>query len=62
MLGNVLEMESKFLVQLAKSCCGLVESVPPAVAEDVIGLSEASKDSNASISAVLGGVPSHILA
>jgi hypothetical protein len=61
MLGNVLEMESKVLVQLAQSCCGLVESVPPIVAEDVIGMAEASKEINASMSSVLGGVPNDIL-
>ena len=39
-LGKQLEMETKFLVQLAHSSCGLVESVPPFVAEDVIGIAE----------------------
>jgi hypothetical protein len=35
-LANMLQMESKFLIQLAQSCCGLVESVPPVVAEEVL--------------------------
>jgi hypothetical protein len=30
-----LDMDMTFLVQLALSCCGLVESVPPAVAEEM---------------------------
>ena len=35
-LGTVLQVEPKFLVQLAQSCCGLVESLPPSIAEDII--------------------------
>lgn len=30
-----LDIERKFIVQLAESCCGLVESIPPLVAEEI---------------------------
>lgn len=61
MLGNLLEMESKFLLQLAQSCCGLVESVPTMVAEDVIGMAEAREDISTSMSLVLDGTPNDTL-
>ena len=35
-LSNVLQIEAKFLIQLAQACCGLVESVPTSIAEDII--------------------------
>jgi hypothetical protein len=54
MLGHALEMEIKFLVQLAQSCCGLVESVPPAVAEEIIGMTEVSGSMTSSMSSILG--------
>jgi hypothetical protein len=31
-----LNIESNFLVQVAHSCCGLVESVPPVIAEEIM--------------------------
>lgn len=61
MLGNVLKMESKFLVQLAQSCCGLVESVPASVAEDVIIMAETSKDTSTNMSMVLDRLHSDVL-
>jgi hypothetical protein len=42
LLANALRIESLFLVQLCRSCCGLVEAVPPSMAEDVIRQSEAA--------------------
>lgn len=36
LLATALDVESKFLVQLAQACCGLVESLPPWVAEEVL--------------------------
>lgn len=41
-LGCELEMTSKFLVQICRSCCGLVDSVPPSLAEEVIRKFETS--------------------
>ena len=41
-LGHLLEMDTHFLIQLAQASCGLVESVPPSVAEALITLSEAT--------------------
>ena len=42
MLGQLLGLENKFLLELSCSCCGLVESVPDDVAEDVVRLAEMS--------------------
>ena len=42
LLANALRIESLFLVQLCRSCCGLVEAVPPSMAEDIIRQSEAA--------------------
>ena len=53
-------MESKFLVQLAQSCCGLVESVPASVAEDVIIMAETSKDTSTNMSMVLDRLHSDV--
>ena len=39
-LGHLLEMDTYFLIQLAQASCGLMESVPPIVAEALISLSE----------------------
>jgi hypothetical protein len=39
LLADRLQMDGHFLVQLAQSCCGLVEALPPAIAEQ--GLSKA---------------------
>jgi hypothetical protein len=46
MLGHQLKMESKFLVQIAQSCCGLVESVPHSVAEEIIHHAETTKNTS----------------
>ena len=40
LLANILGIESSFLVQLCRSCCGLVEAVPPSMAEEIIRQSE----------------------
>ena len=36
LLGSILDVESTFLVQLAQSCHGLIESIPVRTAEDII--------------------------
>ena len=43
LLANALNMESLFLVQLAQSCCGLVESVPPSFAQEILRQVEAGE-------------------
>jgi hypothetical protein len=40
MLGQLLGLENNFLLELSYSCCGLVESVPSEVADEVVRLSE----------------------
>jgi len=36
LLANTFRIESAFLVQLCRACCGLVEAVPPSMAEEAI--------------------------
>ncbi len=48
LLANALNVESRFLVQLAQSCCGLVEALPSWVAEDVIRSLESSGQASSS--------------
>lgn len=36
LLAHVLDMESRFLVELSQSCCGLVEAVPPSFAHEIL--------------------------
>jgi hypothetical protein len=43
LLANALKMESLFLVQLAQSSCGLVESLPPSFAQEVLRQVEAAE-------------------
>jgi hypothetical protein len=43
LLANVLKMESLFLVQLAQSSCGLIESLPPSLAQEVFRQVEAGE-------------------
>jgi hypothetical protein len=43
LLANALKMEGLFLVQLAQSSCGLVESLPPSFAQEVLRQVEAAE-------------------
>jgi hypothetical protein len=49
-LATLLHVPSHFLIQLAQSCCGLVEAVPAAVAEEAWKLVESSRSANNSAS------------
>jgi hypothetical protein len=49
-LATLLQVPSHFLVQLAQSCCGLVEAVPAGVAEEAWKLVESSRSANNSAS------------
>lgn len=52
LLGHVLEVDKKFLIQLAKSSCGLVESIPPPIADGLIGLADATQELSTSLASV----------
>lgn len=54
-LGHVLEFDRRFLVQLAQSACGLVESVPPSIANGLVGLSDATQELSTSLASVRMG-------
>jgi hypothetical protein len=49
LLGHALQMDKHFLIQLAHSSCGLVESVPPPIAEGLIGLADAGQELSTSL-------------
>lgn len=46
-LGTMMNVESTFLVQLARSCSGLVESVPEQIADTIITKADAKCGTNA---------------
>ena len=52
LLGHVLAMDKHFLIKLAQSSCGLVESIPPATAEALIGLTDATQELSAGLASV----------
>jgi hypothetical protein len=57
-LATLLYVPSHFLIQLAQSCCGLVEAVPAAVAAEAWKLVESSRSTNNSASIASTWMPS----